>query len=121
MHFHVIPVDIVVINDCSTDNTHAVAAQEGVPVIDLSINLGIGGAVQTGILYAQEHDYDIALQVDADGQHNPSDIPLLIDRLTKDNADMVIGSRFSSGRCTYTCSGSQSLVKQSGCRYNEFA
>ena len=87
-------MDIVVINDCSSDGTQLVAEKEGVPVITLSVNLGIGGAVQTGFKYASLHGYDIAVQVDADGQHNPDQIERLIKPIVEDHVDMVIGSRF---------------------------
>jgi hypothetical protein len=89
-----VEVDIVVINDCSSDGTQLAAEKEGVPVITLSVNLGIGGAVQTGFKYASLHGYDIAVQVDADGQHNPNQIDRLIKPILEDHVDMVIGSRF---------------------------
>src|SRR4030042_4967556 len=71
--------DIVVINDASKDDTAEVVRQMGVKVLDLPVNLGIGGAVQTGYLYAYENNYDIAIQVDGDGQHDPAYLPGLID------------------------------------------
>ncbi len=85
--------DIVVINDGSRDNTRAVAEQM-VPVISLPFNLGIGGAMQTGFKYAQEHGYEIAVQVDGDGQHLPGEIPKLLHTLVAENYDVVIGSRY---------------------------
>lgn len=87
-------IDIVVVNDASSDQTHAVAETLGVRVIDLPINMGIGGAVQTGYIYAHRNDYDIAIQIDGDGQHDPSGIPELIAPVIDQRADMVIGSRF---------------------------
>lgn len=86
--------DIIVINDGSDDNTFSEAERAGAKVLDLVGNLGIGGAVQTGYLYAYCNDYDIAVQVDGDGQHNPEDLCKLIEEMKKDKADMVIGSRF---------------------------
>ncbi|MGF6353645.1 glycosyltransferase involved in cell wall biosynthesis [Paenibacillus sp. 4624] len=86
--------DIVVINDCSTDSTSNAAFEVGANVIDLPCNLGIGGAVQTGYKYAYKHNYDIAIQVDGDGQHNPKFIKDLIEPIILKKADFVIGSRF---------------------------
>ena len=86
--------DILVVNDGSNDNTEEIVRNMGVTCISLPINLGIGGAVQTGFRYAFEKQYDIALQVDADGQHDPSFIEDLIRPILQDRADVVIGSRF---------------------------
>jgi glycosyltransferase involved in cell wall biosynthesis len=87
--------DVVVINDGSTDNTAKVAAAAGVPVISHPINLGIGGAVQSGYLYALENDYDVAVQVDGDGQHDARHIPELLAHLRDTpGLNMVTGSRF---------------------------
>lgn len=87
-------VDILVINDCSNDHTSDLGRKLGFNVIDLPCNLGIGGAVQTGYKYAWENGYDIAIQVDGDGQHNPSYINDLIRPINDGKADLVIGSRF---------------------------
>lgn len=89
-----LPVDVLVVNDCSGDRTSYLCKEIGVACIDLPCNLGIGGAVQTGYKYAQKHQYDIALQVDGDGQHDPEYIRQLIQPLLDDQADMVIGSRY---------------------------
>ena len=70
--------DVVVIDDGSTDDTKKVAEDCHVPVISLPFNLGIGGAMQTGFKYAKENGYDIAIQVDGDGQHMPQEIPKLL-------------------------------------------
>lgn len=86
--------DVLVINDCSCDNTSQMARESGAKVIDLPCNLGIGGAVQTGYKYAYKHNYDIAVQIDGDGQHNPVYIKTLIEPLIHRQADLVIGSRF---------------------------
>ncbi len=86
--------DIVVINDGSKDGTSARAAEAGAVIIDLPFNLGIGGAMQTGYLYAKRNNYDIAVQVDGDGQHDPLYIKRLVEPIKKDVADMVIGSRY---------------------------
>jgi glycosyltransferase involved in cell wall biosynthesis len=87
-------IDILVVNDCSKDLTSKICKGRGVNVIDLPCNLGIGGAVQTGYKYAKENGYDIAVQVDGDGQHNPQYIHKLIEPLLNSEADLVIGSRY---------------------------
>lgn len=91
---HDATLDIVVINDASTDSTKEAAERTGALVIDLPFNLGIGGAVQTGFKRAVEHGYDIAIQVDGDGQHNPEFIGPLIAPILAGDGDLVIGSRF---------------------------
>lgn len=83
----------LVINDGSQDATTAAAAGAGAKVIELPFNLGIGGAVQTGFRYAAEHGFDVAVQVDADGQHPPEEIPRLLDAM-RNGTDVVVGSRF---------------------------
>lgn len=85
--------DIVVINDCSPDNTEEVCREHGIPVVSLPVNLGIGGAVQTGYKYALRHGYDIAVQMDGDGQHDPKFLKLVLSRIYE-GYDMSIGSRF---------------------------
>ena len=85
--------DYVVVNDGSTDNTLQVCRENGLNVLDLPQNLGIGGAVQAGHKYAQRFGYDVDIQVDGDGQHDPSYIPLLVEQIEA-GADLVIGSRF---------------------------
>ncbi len=85
--------DIVVVNDCSTDRTLEVCRINGVKTIDLPVNLGIGGAVQSGYKYARDNGYDIAIQVDGDGQHEPAYIDALVDGIKK-GANLCIGSRF---------------------------
>lgn len=89
-----IEFDYVVINDCSTDNTREICEKNGFNIVNLPINLGIGGAVQTGYRYAKEYDYDIAVQVDGDGQHDPAFLSEMAKVLEEENLDMVIGSRF---------------------------
>lgn len=86
--------DYVIINDCSRDNTRQICEENQFNLINLSINLGIGGAVQTGYMYARDNGYDIAVQVDGDGQHDPSFLNTMAQHLEKNNLDMVIGSRF---------------------------
>ena len=86
--------DYVIINDGSTDNTAAILDKMQANHIDLPFNLGIGGAVQTGYQYAIENKYDIAIQFDADSQHDIGSIENLIQPIINDKADFVIGSRF---------------------------
>lgn len=85
--------DYVVVNDGSRDNTLKLCRENGINVLDLPQNLGIGGAVQAGHKYAQHYGYDIDVQVDGDGQHDPSYIPQLV-KMIEDGADLAIGSRF---------------------------
>lgn len=86
-------LDYIVVNDGSKDNTRDVCLAHNINFIDLPINLGIGGAVQTGYKYALYNDYDIAIQFDGDGQHDATYINRLVEEIKKGN-DIVIGSRF---------------------------
>ncbi|MCC8102423.1 MAG: glycosyltransferase family 2 protein [Clostridiales bacterium] len=86
--------DYVVVNDCSKDDTLKICRDHHIHVLDLPINLGIGGAVQTGYLYAYRNGYDIAAQIDGDGQHDASYLEMMADVLQREDLDMVIGSRF---------------------------
>lgn len=85
--------DILVVNDGSTDDTERVALAAGAEVATLPYNLGVGGAMRLGYRYAFENDYDIAIQIDADGQHDPRYVPKLIDGLA--DGALVIGARFA--------------------------
>ena len=87
-------IEALVVNDGSTDLTSEIAKVKGAIVLDLPFNLGIGGAMQAGYKYAYEKGYDIAIQVDGDGQHDPREIPKLLHVLEKEEADVVNGSRF---------------------------
>jgi glycosyltransferase involved in cell wall biosynthesis len=87
--------DLLVINDASFDLTSEFAKSTGkAMVIDLPVNLGIGGAVQTGLKYAGRNDYDCAVQFDADGQHKAEDLPMLANLVLTNECDIAIGSRF---------------------------
>lgn len=86
--------DIVVVDDGSTDRTAQGALKSGVHLLPLPFNLGIGGAVQTGFKFAAAHGYDIAVQVDGDGQHDAAFISRLVQPVIDGHADMAIGSRF---------------------------
>lgn len=88
--------DYVVINDGSKDNTAKICRQNHYNIVDLSINLGLAGAFQTGMKYALYHDYDYAIQYDGDGQHNPEYIEGMVRRAEEAGLDIVIGSRFVS-------------------------
>lgn len=87
-------VDVVVISDGSTDRTAEEALAAGAYVIELPVNLGIGGAMQTGYRYARERGYAFAVQIDADGQHDPGDLPRLLAHARSGAADMILGSRY---------------------------
>ncbi len=89
--------DFVVVNDCSTDHTLEICKQAGATVLSLPINLGIGGAVQTGYLYAEKNGYDYAVQIDGDGQHDASYLAAMRDHMEEKKIDMLIGSRFIEG------------------------
>lgn len=86
--------EYVIINDCSQDETKRICEKNHYNVVNLPINLGIGGAVQTGYRYGYEEGYDLAVQVDGDGQHDPGFLKSMAEYLTEQNLDMVIGSRF---------------------------
>lgn len=86
--------EILVVNDGSTDATSRVAHAAGVLVADLPINLGIGGAMQTGYRLAQARGHSIAVQVDADGQHDPREIPRILEPIRGGRASLVVGSRY---------------------------
>lgn len=86
--------DYIVINDRSKDNTYEVCINNNINVLNLPLNLGIGGAVQTGYLYAYENNYDLAVQFDGDGQHDAKYLDKMVDLLVESNSQMVIGSRF---------------------------
>jgi len=86
--------DAVVINDASSDATESLAIAAEFPVLSLPVNLGIGGGVQTGFLYALRNGYDIVVQVDGDGQHDPGQISKVIGPIVAGESDCVIGSRY---------------------------
>ncbi len=98
IHTHVPWADVVVINDGSTDRTALIAEEHGAVVLPMPFNVGIGSAVQTGFVYAARHGYEVTVQNDGDGQHNPAEIPLLIETLQASGADLMIGSRYLEDR-----------------------
>ena len=103
-------VDVLVVSDGSTDATARIAREAGAAVLDLPLNLGVGGAMRAGYLYAERHGYRRAIQLDADGQHDPAEIDTLFDAARAEAADLVIGARFAGKgvcgtRLTDTTSG----------------
>jgi len=88
-------LDVVVIDDGSSDRTAEVAAAKGATVLRLPYNLGIGGSVQTGFRFAYERGYDLAVRVDGDGQHDPSQLGRIVGPVLDGDADIVVGSRFA--------------------------
>lgn len=86
--------DYIIVNDCSKDNTGYICDEKGFSHLDLCCNLGIGGGVQTGYIYAKQNGYDCAVQIDGDGQHDPKYLKKLTALIEDGTADVVIGSRF---------------------------
>ena len=89
--------DILVVSDGSTDATAAIARAAGVAVLDLPLNLGVGGAMRAGFQYARRMGYEYACQLDADGQHDPADAAAMVDRAREEDLAFVLGSRFLDG------------------------
>ena len=109
---HANSFDYVIINDCSVDNTEQICIDNNFNYITLPVNLGIGGAVQTGYMYAWRNGYDIAVQFDGDGQHNAKYLDQMYDSLIENKIDMIIGSRFIENK------GFQSsFVRRIGIKY----
>ncbi len=90
--------DYVVINDGSTDDTRKVCARHHYNMMDLPVNIGLAGAIKSGMRYANYHGYDYVLQLDGDGQHDPKYIEAMLARMEETNCDIVIGSRFKTER-----------------------
>ena len=88
-------IDVVVVDDGSHDRTAEVAAAHGAHVVRLPFNLGIGGSVQTGFRYAAEHGYDVAVRLDGDGQHDPSQLDRILAPVLAGDVDICVGSRFA--------------------------
>ena len=100
-------LDIVVVDDGSLDGTARAAAAKGARVLRLPFNLGIGGAVQTGFRFAFEHGYDLAVRIDGDGQHDPSQLDRILAPVVGGDADIAVGSRFAGERDGYRSSRSR--------------
>ena len=90
--------DYVVVNDGSTDGTRRVCRKRGYNLLDLPVNLGLGGAIKSGMKYANYNQYEYVLQFDGDGQHQAQYIEAMIEKMEETNADIVIGSRFVEKR-----------------------
>jgi hypothetical protein len=102
-------LDVVVVDDGSYDRTAEVAHEHGATVVRLPFNLGIGGAVQTGFRFAFEHGYDLAVRIDGDGQHDPSQLDRILAPVVRGEADIAVGSRFAGERDGYRSSRSRRL------------
>lgn len=87
-------VDYLIVNDCSTDASEVILKKNGYNYISLPVNLGIGGGVQSGYVYATRHGYDITVQMDGDGQHSPVYLQSVLEPVLQGEMDMCIGSRF---------------------------
>ena len=92
-----VDLHVVVVNDASEDGTAAIAARGGAAVLNLPFNVGIGGAMQAGYQYALEHGFELAIQVDGDGQHDPREIGRVLEPILDGRADLVVGTRFVKG------------------------
>lgn len=112
---HAPEFDYVVVNDCSTDDTLDICRENNLNHVNLSVNLGIGGAVQVGYLYGCQNGYDIAVQFDGDGQHDASYLNRMAEEMERSGSDMVIGSRFIE-REGFQSSG----LRRVGIRYFSF-
>ena len=88
--------DYIIVNDGSKDRTADICREKGYPLLDLPINLGLTGAIQSGMKYAYQMGYDAAIQIDGDGQHDPAYIPAMEKIMEQEKCDIVVGSRFVS-------------------------
>lgn len=104
--------DVIVVNDCSGDKTEKLVHEQNVRCISLPINLGLSGAVQTGFRYAVENNYDVCVQIDGDGQHIPSEIEKLLQKI-ENGAAIAIGSRFLNNSDKYE----QTLSRKLGAKH----
>lgn len=94
--------DYVIVNDGSSDDTRKICKKRGYNLLDLPINVGLAGAIQSGMKYANYYGYDYAIQIDGDGQHMPEYIDSMLQKMKNTNCDIVIGSRFKTERKPFT-------------------
>lgn len=109
-------IDYIVINDGSTDDTEKICRDHHIKCLSLIQNLGIGGAVQTGYIYAYRNDYDIAVQFDGDGQHDITSLPDLVAPILDGSADFTVGSRFLEKGSTFQ----STFMRRVGIKYLSF-
>jgi glycosyltransferase involved in cell wall biosynthesis len=102
--------DVCVVDDGSVDDTSGRAAAAGAQVLRLPVNLGVGGALRCGFRWALRNRYDTVVQVDADGQHDPAQVQVLLRVLSESDAHMVVGSRFVAGAGHYQVRGIRRLA-----------
>jgi glycosyltransferase involved in cell wall biosynthesis len=102
--------EVCVVDDGSVDHTAARAAEAGAHVLRLPVNLGVGGALRCGFRWALNSGFDTVVQVDADGQHDPGQVAVLLDAMCSSHADLVIGSRFADGAAPYPVRGVRRLA-----------
>jgi hypothetical protein len=112
VHTHVPGAPVLVIDDCSEDSTIEVARRAGARVLPLPHHLGLGGCVQAGYKLAYELGFNYVIRVDGDGQHDPGDIPRILDKLKTSGCEMVIGSRFAESNGSKT-----GMVRALGIRF----
>ncbi|MDP2982138.1 MAG: glycosyltransferase family 2 protein [Candidatus Latescibacter sp.] len=111
---HALPsVNVLVVNDCSTDFTEQEAREAGATVLSHPVNLGYGASLETGYLYASLHDFDIVCQMDGDGQHLAEEIPSVLSLVMDGKTDIALGSRYISGKSSYRTP----LVRRMGQRF----
>ncbi len=102
--------DVCVVDDGSNDHTALRAADAGAYVLRLPVNLGVGGALRCGFRWALENRFDVVVQVDGDGQHDPHHVAVLLDAMRQTEAHMVVGSRFAAGASPYPVRGARRLA-----------
>jgi glycosyltransferase involved in cell wall biosynthesis len=112
VHAAIPGVDVLVVDDCSEDATRHVARSAGARILSVPHHLGLGGCVQAGYRLAFELGYDYVIRVDGDGQHDPRDIPKVLEALEREQCEMVIGSRFVDG-----AQGQTSFVRAMGIHF----